>query len=104
MYGVPSRREGLPKSLLEAAACGRPLLASDVPGCREIVRHGDNGLLFEVDHPNALADAMEQLIADQALRLRMGQRGRQMVEERFSSHSIGQATVAVYQRALARNT
>lgn len=101
---LPSRREGLPKSLLEAAACGRPLLASDVPGCREIVRHGDNGLLFEVDQPNALADAMELLIADPALRLRMGQCGRQMVEERFSSHSIGQATVAVYQRALARNT
>ena len=48
--------------------------------------------------------AVAGLIADQALRLRMGQRGRQMVEERFSSHSIGQATVAVYQRALARNT
>jgi len=99
---LPSRREGLPKSLLEAAACGRPLLASDVPGCREIVLHGDNGLLFEVDNPAALADAMEAIIADPALRLKMGQCGRQMVEERFSSRSIGQATVAVYQRALAR--
>ena len=99
---LPSRREGLPKSLLEAAACGRPLLASDVPGCREIVLHGDNGLLFEVDNPAALADAMEVMIADPALRLKMGLCGRQMVEDRFSSRSIGQATVAVYQRALAR--
>jgi glycosyltransferase involved in cell wall biosynthesis len=99
---LPSRREGLPKSLLEAAACGRPLLASDVPGCREIVLHGDNGLLFEVDNPAALADAMEVMIADPALRLEMGQCGRQMVEDRFSSRSIGAATVAVYQRALAR--
>ena len=99
---LPSRREGLPRSLLEAAACGRPLLASNVPGCREIVRHGENGLLFEVDHPNALAEAMEQMIDDPAMRLRMGQCGRQMVEERFSAHSIGQATVAVYQRALTR--
>jgi len=99
---LPSRREGLPKSLLEAAACGRPLLASDVPGCREIVQHGENGLLFEVDHTNALADAMQQLIDDPAMRLKMGQTGRHMVEDRFSASIVGQATVAVYQRALTR--
>ena len=46
---LPSRREGLPKSLLEAAACGRPLIATDVPGCREIVRAGETGLLVPVD-------------------------------------------------------
>lgn len=59
---LPSYREGMPKALLEAAAMARPLLASDVPGCREIVRDGENGLLFEVRSEQALADAIERFI------------------------------------------
>ena len=60
---LPSYREGMPRALLEAAAMARPLLAADVPGCREIVRHEVNGLLFEVRSPQAIADAIERLIA-----------------------------------------
>ncbi|WP_426267480.1 glycosyltransferase family 4 protein [Sphingomonas sp. LHG3443-2] len=60
---LPSYREGMPRALLEAAAMARPLLAADVPGCREIVRDGVNGLLFEVRSPQAVADAIERLIA-----------------------------------------
>ncbi|WP_338504090.1 glycosyltransferase family 4 protein [Sphingomonas kaistensis] len=60
---LPSYREGMPRALLEAAAMARPLLAADVPGCREIVRDGVNGLLFEVRSPQAIADAIERLIA-----------------------------------------
>jgi len=64
---LPSRREGLPKSLLEAAACGRPLIATDVPGCREIAREGVNALLVPPDDPEALAKAIEMLMNDRDL-------------------------------------
>ena len=57
---LPSRREGLPKSLLEAAACGRAIVATDVPGCRVIARDGVNALLVPPDDPAALADAIER--------------------------------------------
>jgi glycosyltransferase involved in cell wall biosynthesis len=99
---LPSRREGLPKSLLEAAACGRPIVASDVPGCREIARNGVNALLVPPDDPVALAAAIEQLANDPALRMRFGAAGRRLVEEHFASDRIGQETVALYDRLLGR--
>jgi glycosyltransferase involved in cell wall biosynthesis len=99
---LPSRREGLPKSLLEAAACGRPIVASDVPGCREIARNGVNALLVPPDDPAALAAAIEQLANDQALRMRFGAAGRRLVEKQFSSDRIGRETVALYDRLLGR--
>ena len=99
---LPSRREGLPKSLLEAAACGRPMIASDVPGCREIVRNGVNGLLVPPDDPEALAAAIEQLASDSALRRLYGEAGRQLVETAFSSDRIGRQTVALYDGLLGR--
>lgn len=61
---LPSRREGLPKSLLEAAACGRPMVATDVPGCREVCIAGEAGLLAPVDDPRGLAAALRQLVGD----------------------------------------
>ena len=99
---LPSRREGLPKSLLEAAACGRPMIASDVPGCREIARHGVNGLLVPADDATALAAAIEQLAADPALRRQYGAAGRQLVATEFSSERIGRKTVALYDGLLGR--
>jgi glycosyltransferase involved in cell wall biosynthesis len=98
---LPSRREGLPKSLLEAAACARPLIATDVPGCREIARNGVNALLVPPDDPAALANAIETLMKDRELRLRFGQAGRQLVVDEFSSSRIGREIVAVYTRLLA---
>jgi len=67
---LASRREGLPKVLLEAAACGRPMVASDVPGCREIARTNVNALLVPSDDPVALADAIARLAKDAELRRR----------------------------------
>ena len=99
---LPSRREGLPKSLLEAAAYGRPLIATDVPGCREIARHDVNALLVPVDDPGPLAGALTILARDSALRRRLGSAGRGIVESEFSSDRIGREIVELYDRLLGR--
>jgi glycosyltransferase involved in cell wall biosynthesis len=98
---LPSRREGLPKSLLEAAACGRALVATDVPGCREIARPGLNALLVPPDDPAALADALATLAEDAALRRRFARESRRMVESDLASGPVGERTVALYRRVLA---
>lgn len=98
---LPSYREGLPKSLLEAAACGLPIVTTDTPGCREIVRDGENGLLVPVQDHAALADALERLILDEGLRRRMGNRSRQRATEEFSQERVIEATLAVYQELAA---
>jgi glycosyltransferase involved in cell wall biosynthesis len=99
---LPSRREGLPKSLLEAAACGRAIVATDVPGCRVIARDGVNALLVPPDDPAALADAIDMLARDPVLRQTFAAAGRRMVEEEFSSARIGQQTVALYDKLLGK--
>ena len=83
-------------SLLEAAACGRPMVATDVPGCREIVRPGETGLLVPVDDPAALAAAIETLAASPELRARYGAAARRLAVERFSADAIGRQTVDLY--------
>jgi glycosyltransferase involved in cell wall biosynthesis len=76
---LPSYREGLPKTLLEAAACALPIVATDVPGCREVCRHEENGLLVPVRSVEPLADALQRLIEDEPLRRRLGARGRELI-------------------------
>jgi glycosyltransferase involved in cell wall biosynthesis len=97
---LPSRREGLPLSLMEAAACGRAMIASDVPGCREIVVHQQTGLLFPVDDAPALADAMARLAGDPQLRAHYAMAARKLVVEKFAADIIGRQTVALYRRLL----
>ena len=97
---LPSRREGLPKSLLEAAACGRPMVAADVPGCRQVVIRGETGLLVPADNEQALADAIETLAASAEMRTRFGAAARRLTVERFSSASIGRQTVDLYRRLM----
>lgn len=99
---LPSRGEGLPKSLLEAAACGRPVIGTDVPGCREIVIHNKTGLMVGVSDELALANAIADLAHNAAKRERMGRAARQLTEARFSSVDIGLQTVAVYRSLLER--
>lgn len=94
---LPSYREGLPKSLLEAAACGRPIVATDVPGCREVVQHFVNGLLVPSKDPRALAEALQMLIENEPLRLQMGHSSRNLVEENFKASTIHRQTIALYQ-------
>ncbi len=93
---LPSYREGLPKVLVEAAACGRAIVTADATGCREIVRHGQNGLLVPVKNAEALADAMKTLIEDPERRRKMGRRGREMVEKEFSVGVVIEKTLDVY--------
>jgi glycosyltransferase involved in cell wall biosynthesis len=94
---LASRREGLPKSLLEAAACGRPMIATDTPGCREIAIAGKTALTFPVDDAQALAEAMTQMAGDAEMRARFGRAARALVEEKFSAEAVGKATVALYE-------
>lgn len=97
---LPSHREGLPKSLLEAAACARPMVATDVPGCREIVLPGLTGLLVPVDDPIALAEAIATLAASPQLRNEYGAAARRLAVERFSAAAIGEQTAELYARLL----
>jgi glycosyltransferase involved in cell wall biosynthesis len=80
--------EGVPRSLLEAAASGRAIVTTDAPGCREVVRHGVNGLLVPPRDPVALAEAIQTLLENPALRQQMAQRGREIVEREFSSEIV----------------
>jgi glycosyltransferase involved in cell wall biosynthesis len=93
---LPSYREGLPKALLEGASSARPLVATDVPGCREICRQGESGLLVAPRDVEALAAALGQLLADPDSRARMGQRAREIVEREFSAEIVSRQTVAIY--------
>ena len=93
---LPSYREGLPKALLEAMASGLPCVTTDVPGCREAVRDGDNGLIVPARDARALANALKTLILDPDLRARMGARGLQRVHQEFSSEFINRQTLDMY--------
>jgi glycosyltransferase involved in cell wall biosynthesis len=95
--------EGVPKALLEAAACARPIVASDVPGCREVVRKGpeQSGILVPPGDIGAFAAAIAALAADPARRAAMGRSGRRLVEDDFAEEVVARATVALYREALA---
>ena len=93
--------EGVPLSLVEAAACGRPLVATDVPGSRDIAQAGINALLVPPGDPAALAGALAQLIQDPELRRRFAAASRAIAASAFSSETIVAATLALYQRLLA---
>ncbi len=89
-------REGIPRSLLEAAACGCPIVTTEMPGCRDVVRHGINGLLVPPRDPVAIADALEQLIKDPEMRQLMGREGRKLVEEEFTEERVVKQTLDLY--------
>ncbi len=98
---LPSYREGLPKVLLEAMACGKPCVTTDVPGCRDAVRQDDNGLLVPARNVGALVSALERLISNPAEGERMGRRGRQRALEEFSQERVIGETLAVYRELIA---
>ncbi|MGH6995199.1 MAG: glycosyltransferase, partial [Stellaceae bacterium] len=89
-----------PKSLLEAAAMARPIVASDIAGVRSIAQHQVNALLVPPGDESALADALVTLARDDALRARLGAAGRKRVEQGFSDEAIAVATRALYRELL----
>ena len=93
---LPSYREGLPKSLIEAAACARAVVTTDVPGCRDAIDPGKTGLLVPVRDPQALADAIARLADDQALRQAMGTAGRALAERDFNIERVARLHVELY--------
>lgn len=97
---LPSYREGTSRSLLEAAACGLPLIATDAPGCREIVEHQGNGLLVPIKDPAALAAAIHWLCHEPEARQRMGQASRAKVLTEFDERIVFEKTQAVYEELI----
>ena len=98
VVALPSYREGLPNGLLEAAACKRPVVATNVPGCREIVRDGENGFLVPAKDAEALAEALIKLIENPSLRQRMGECGRQMVLDAFTERHVFSQVLELYRK------
>jgi glycosyltransferase involved in cell wall biosynthesis len=92
--------EGVPRVLIEAAACGRAMVATDAPGCRDIVRNGQNGFLVPLGNPEALAHAVRILIEDPALRSKMGACGREIAIRGFSEATVVAQTMTIYQQLL----
>lgn len=88
VYVLPSYREGTPRTVLEAMAMGRAVITTDAPGCRETVADGDNGLLVPVRDADALAEAMFKFVHAPDLAARMGERSRQIAEERYDVHKV----------------
>jgi len=88
--------EGIPKVLIEAAASGKPIIATDIPGCREIVHPDQNGILIPPHKPEALAQAIQKLLEDPALRQKMGDAGRSIALSEFSSEKVIGETLVLY--------
>ena len=97
---LPSYREGTPRALLEAAACGLPIITTDVPGCREVVVDNENGLLVPAQDSTALAEAMIKLIGDWPQMRAFGRAGRLRVQSLFDERLVIDATLNVYSRML----
>ena len=95
--------EGLPKVLIEAAACGRAVITTDHTGCRDAIEPDRTGLLVPVRNIEALAEAIERLILDNQLRLRMGRAGRQLAEREFAIEKIVAAHLDVYREVLRKS-
>ena len=100
IIALPSYSEGLPTVLLEAAASARPIVATDIPGCREAVEDNVSGLLVAVGDHVGLARSLEKLIQDEALRKKMGRAGRRLVERRFNQQMVNEKTIDMYHELL----
>ncbi|MDP2371482.1 glycosyltransferase family 4 protein [Rhodoferax sp.] len=100
---LPSHREGLPKVLLEAAACARPVVTTDVPGCRDAVDPGVSGVLVPVRDPAALADAIASLLVDPARCQAMGDAGRALAERAFDVRQVVRVHMRIYQELMDKS-
>lgn len=92
--------EGVPRSLMEPAAMGKPLVTTNMRGCRNVVQHGVNGLLVPAQNPSALTEAVRQLLADPNMREDMGRASRRLAEDRFDERLMARRTIELYDRLL----
>ena len=97
---LPSLKEGLPRSLLEAMACSKPVIGSDIPGINDVVTHGQNGLLVPPKDPKALANAILTLLNDEGLRRRLGRNARRLMVKKYSWNMIADKIEKVYYEAI----
>ena len=97
---LPSYREGFPKVLIEAAACGRAIVTTDVPGCRDAIEPNVTGLLVPVRDGKALANAIERLLSDADLRQSMGAAGRKLAEKKYGIEKVVKAHLKIYQELM----
>lgn len=98
---LPSHREGIPRAIMEAAAMGVPVVASDIRGCREIILHGESGLLFPLRDVEGLTTAVRRLLLDEGLRRRLGEAGRRRVLAHYTEARTAARVIACYERFLA---
>ena len=85
---LPSHSEGLPKTLMEASMCGRPIITTNIEGCKEVLIDGVTGFLISIDNPIELADKIMQLIENKELAKSMGKKGRKYIKENFSTEIV----------------
>jgi glycosyltransferase involved in cell wall biosynthesis len=102
VFVLASHREGFPRAAMEAAATGRPVIATDVRGCRQVVDDGRNGVLVAVEDPSALAHAIAVLGADPQRRMTMGIESRTVARERFDERRVVELVLATYAEVAAR--
>jgi glycosyltransferase involved in cell wall biosynthesis len=102
VFVLPSWREGMPRSAIEAAAMARPMVLTDIRGCREVIRHGVEGYLVPVRHPAELADAIDRLLGDPDERERMGRAARARALERFDERRVAASVVDATEELLRR--
>ena len=100
IFVLPSYREGFPRSAMEAAACGLPVIATDIRGCRQVVTHGANGLLVPLHDPSALVTAIGELLGDPGRRRHMGEASRRKAEAEFDDRDVIAKTIDAYERVL----
>lgn len=97
---LPSYREGMPKALLEAAACGKPIVTTNVAGCREVITNGKEGFIIPPQNSEALAEAIAILIKKPKLRSLMGEKARIRAKEKFCQNIVNEATIKIYEKLL----
>jgi glycosyltransferase involved in cell wall biosynthesis len=100
LFVLPSHREGMPRSILEAMAAGKPVVATNIRGCREEVVHGETGYLVRVNDPCKLANAIIEIMSDKILAEQMGKAGRQRAVEFFDEAQILEKQLGIYRKLI----